>query len=113
VVSLVERTRTRKEDLDLPKGRLKLSVYLPIGSKNGDYDFGVEHELSDNLTIAADYSYIHGLHLLRPRNINQGNFDLITSYARAMSVCPRLPVVSANGCANPIYQGAGGDLAGL
>jgi hypothetical protein len=75
--------------------------------------FGVEHELSGNLSIAADYSYIHGLHLLRPRNINQGNFDLIMSYARAMSVCSALPGVSTNGCTNPIYQGAGGELAGL
>jgi hypothetical protein len=101
---------------------LTLSPILPqtipvAGNFEYDYTqqvtFGMEHELSGNLSIAADYSYVHGLHLLRPRNINQGNFDLITSYARAMSVCPGLPGVSANGCANPIHEGAGGKLAGL
>jgi hypothetical protein len=101
---------------------LALSPILPqtipvAGNFEYDYTqqvtFGIEHELASNLSIAADYSYVRGLHLLRPRNINQGNFDLITSYARAMTVCPGLPAVSMNGCANPIYQGAGGQLAGL
>lgn len=101
---------------------LSLSPLLPqtvpvAGNFQYDYTqqvtFGAEHELGTNLSIAADYSYVHGLHLLRPRNINQGNFDLITNYARASSVCPVLPGVSLNGCASPIYQGAGGSLAGL
>jgi hypothetical protein len=101
---------------------LSISPILPqtipvVGNFEYDYTqqvtFGMEHELSGNLSIAADYSYVHGLHLLRPRNINQGNFDFIMSYARAMSVCPSLPGVSTNGCTNPIYQGAGGELAGL
>ena len=101
---------------------LSLSPLLPqtvpvAGNFQYDYTqqitFGTEHQLGTNLSLAADYSYIHGLHLLRPRNINQGNFDLITSYARALTVCPSLPGVSLNGCANPIYQGAGGNLAGL
>ena len=30
-----------------------------------------------------------------------------------MSICPNLPGISANGCANSIYRGAGGELAGL
>jgi hypothetical protein len=95
---------------------LALSPILPQTipvSGNFEYDYTQQVTLSDNLSIAADYSYIHSLHLLRPRNINQGNFDLITSYARAMSICPGLPGVSTNGCANPIYKGAGGELAGL
>jgi hypothetical protein len=69
--------------------------------------------LGADLSIGAEYSNLHGLHLLRPRNINQGDFDLIASYARALNVCPNLAGVAANGCANPIYQGAGGKLAGL
>ena len=28
----------QEQDLDLPKGRLKLSIYLPIGSEEGDYE---------------------------------------------------------------------------
>ncbi|HVN82196.1 MAG TPA: carboxypeptidase regulatory-like domain-containing protein [Terriglobia bacterium] len=91
---------------------------LPVAG-NFQYDYtqqvalGFEHELSNNLSISADYSYIHGMHLLRPRNINQGDFNLIASYAQAQAVCPGLPGVSRNGCSSPIYQGAGGQLAGL
>ena len=54
-----------------------------------------------------------GVHLVRPRNINQGNFGLISSYERARAVCPTLPGVTTNGCSHPLYQGAGGELAGV
>jgi hypothetical protein len=60
-----------------------------------------------------DYSYSHGTHLLRPRNINQGNQSLIFAYEQANAVCGKLPGVATAGCANPIYAGAGGPLAGL
>jgi hypothetical protein len=30
--------KRQSEDLDLPKGRLKLSIYLPIGSEEGNYE---------------------------------------------------------------------------
>ncbi|PYV93415.1 MAG: hypothetical protein DMG05_01595 [Acidobacteria bacterium] len=95
-----------------------LSQTLPV-ARNFVYDytqqgaFGVERQLANNVSVSLDYTYTHGSHLLRPRNINQGNFDLITAYARATIVCPQLPGVSANGCANPGYGGLGGNLAGL
>src|SRR5947208_9271543 len=95
-----------------------LSQTLPV-ARNFVYDytqqgtFGIERQLADNVSFSLDYTYAHGSHLLRPRNINQGNFDLITTYARATIVCPQLPGVSTNGCANPIYGGLGGSLAGL
>jgi hypothetical protein len=75
--------------------------------------FGLERQLLDSLSFSVDYTYAHGSHLLRPRNINQGNFELITTYARATLVCPELPGVSTNGCANSAYGGTGGGLAGL
>jgi len=74
---------------------------------------GLERELASDWTVSADYTFIRGAHLVRPRNINQGNFDLISSYERARAVCPTLPGVTASGCSNPLYQGAGGELAGL
>lgn len=74
---------------------------------------GLERELASDWTVSADYSFIRGAHLVRPRNINQGNFGLISSYERARAVCPTLPGVAANGCSNPLYQGVAGDLAGL
>ena len=72
---------------------LSLSPLLPqtvpvAGNFQYDYTqqitFGMEHQLGTNLSLAADYSYIHGLHLLRPRNINQGNFQ------PHYELCPRL-----------------------
>ncbi len=75
--------------------------------------FGFERELGRSWTVAADYSFIRGAHIVRPRNINQGSFSLIGSYERARAVCPALPGVSTNGCSNPIYQGVAGELAGL
>ncbi len=75
--------------------------------------FGFERELGKDWAIAAGYSFIRGAHIVRPRNINQGSFSLISSYERARAVCTALPGVSTNGCSNPIYQGAGGELAGI
>jgi len=75
--------------------------------------FGLERELAKDWTIAADYSFIRGSHIVRPRNINQGSFSLISSYERARAVCATLPGVATNGCANPLYQGVAGELAGL
>ena len=101
---------------------LALSPLLPQTfpvAKNFQYDYalqgtlGIEHEFAPNLMFAVDYNYAHGTHLLRPRNINQGNYDLIIAYERALAVCPDLPGVSVNGCQNPAYGGAGGPLAGL
>jgi hypothetical protein len=95
-----------------------LAQTLPV-AENLQYDsaqqatFGVERQLAPSLTLAVDYNYTHGAHLLRPRNINQGNYDLIVAYERALAVCPNLPGVSANGCVSPIYQGAGGPLSGV
>jgi len=74
---------------------------------------GLEHELGKDWAIAADYSFIRGAHIVRPRNINQGSFSFISSYERARAVCPTLPAVATNGCSNPLYQGIAGELAGL
>lgn len=68
--------------------------------------FGFERELGKDWAIAADYSFIRGAHIVRPRNINQGSFNLISSYERARTVCPALPGVAATGCSNPVYQAA-------
>ncbi len=95
-----------------------LAQTLPV-AKNLQYDsalqatFGVERQLAPSLTLAVDYNYAHGAHLLRPRNINQGSYDLIVAYERALAVCPNLPGVSTNGCVSPIYGGAGGPLSGV
>ena len=37
-------------DLDLPKGRLKLSIYLPIGSNEGDYEVRISGRKNKVLT---------------------------------------------------------------
>ena len=95
-----------------------LSQTLPVAA-NLEYDYtqqgtlGVERQVGASLSLGADYTYTHGSHLLRPRNINQGDFDRIVAYARATAVCPNLPGVATNGCSNPAYGGAGGSLAGL
>ncbi|MEW5976429.1 MAG: carboxypeptidase regulatory-like domain-containing protein [Acidobacteriota bacterium] len=75
--------------------------------------FGIERELASDWSVSADYTYMHALHIERPRNINQGNFSLISTYERSNVVCPSLPDVAIHGCASLIYQGAGGPLAGL
>jgi len=64
--------------------------------------FGFERELGKDWAIAADYSFIRGAHIVRPRNINQGSFNLISSYERAH----RVPCFAWSGCSNPIYQAA-------
>ena len=95
-----------------------LAQTLPV-AKNFEYDyalqgtFGIERELAPSLTFAVDYAYTHGSHLLRPRNINQGNYGLIIAYEQALAVCPNLPGVVGNGCSSPIYGGTAGPLAGL
>ncbi len=95
-----------------------LSQTLPVaGDFQYDYTqqgtFGIERQFDEKVSFSADYTYTHGLHLLRPRNINQGDFSRIAAYARATAVCRNLPGVDTNGCANPAYAGAGGPLAGL
>jgi hypothetical protein len=95
-----------------------LTQTLPVAG-NLEYDytqqgtFGIERQLAEGVSLSADYTYAKGSHLLRPRNINQGDFPRIAAYGRATAVCPNLPGVAANGCSNPIYGGAGGSLAGL
>jgi outer membrane receptor protein involved in Fe transport len=95
-----------------------LSQTLPVAG-NLEYDytqqatFGIERQIGMSLSFGAGYTYTHGSHLLRPRNINQGDFERIVAYARATAVCQALPGVATNGCANPAYGGAGGSLAGL
>ncbi len=95
-----------------------LSQTLPVAG-NFEYDytqqgtFGIERQMGESVSLAVDYTYTHGSHLLRPHNINQGDFDRIVAYGRTTAVCPNLPGVAANGCANPAYGGAGGSLAGL
>jgi hypothetical protein len=105
-----------------PESVLTLSPILPqiipvAGNFKYDYaqhtTFGIERQLASQWSVSADYTFIKGSNLLRPRNINQANFDLITSYARATSVCPSLPGVAIKGCASPAFLGAGGPLAGL
>jgi hypothetical protein len=95
-----------------------LAQTLPV-AKKFQYDcalqgtLGFERELASNLSVAVDYAYTHGSHLLRPRNINQGNYGLIIAYEQALAVCPNLPGVSANQCSSPVYGGVAGPLAGL
>lgn len=95
-----------------------LPTTLPIArnfrySSSQQVTFGIERELSSDSTLSADYTYLHGLHIVRPRNINQGDFDLIAAYQRAVITCPSLPDVASSSCANAIYGGTGGPLAGL
>jgi hypothetical protein len=67
-----------------------LSQTLPV-SGNFEYDyaqqgtFGIERQLTKATSLAVDYTYIHGTHLLRPRNINQGNFNLMMAYRQALA----------------------------
>jgi len=95
-----------------------LSQTLPVAG-NFKYDYaqqgtlGIEHELSPDISVSADYTFTRGLHLLRPRNINQGNFALIAAYAQASIACPQLLGANGQGCSNPAYGGLGGPLAGL
>jgi hypothetical protein len=95
-----------------------LSQTLPVAA-NLEYDytqqgtFGIERQIGTSVLLGADYTYTHGSHLLRPRDINQGDFDHIANYARATAVCPNLPNVATSGCSNPAYGGVGGSLAGL
>lgn len=76
-----------------------LTQTLPVAS-NFEYDYtqqgtlGIERQLAETFSLALDYTYIHGSHLLRPRNINQGDFHLISAYRQALA-------------------GRGGPLAGL
>ncbi len=62
-----------------------LTQTLPVAS-NFEYDYtqqatlGVERQLNRDFSLAVDYTFAHGSHLLRPRNINQGSFALINAY---------------------------------
>ena len=101
---------------------LTLSPILPTTSpmerrfkytRSQQATLGFEREISDNWALSADYTFLRGLHIPRPRNVNQGNFDLIAAYERSNRICTSLPGVGAIGCAHPRYGGIGGPLAGL
>jgi len=105
-----------------PDTALTLSPILPTTlpmerrfkyTRSQQATLGLEREISDNWALSADYTFLRGLHIPRPRNVNQGNFDLIAAYERSNRICASLPGVGAIGCAHPGYGGIGGPLAGL
>ena len=105
-----------------PDTALTLSPILPTTlpierrfkyTRSQQATLGFDREISDNWALSADYTFLRGFHIPRPRNVNQGNFDLIAAYERANRICASLPDVGAIGCAHPGYGGIGGPLAGL
>lgn len=58
-------------------------------------NFAIEHSFANDYKISASYSYTHGLHLNRPRNINVANAVLLTNNFRnalAAGMNPSSPV---------------------
>ena len=51
-------------DLDLPKGRLKLSIYLPIGSEEGDYEVRISGQHNQVLTAKGKATMQNHLNVL-------------------------------------------------
>ncbi|MHB8734327.1 MAG: TonB-dependent receptor [Terriglobales bacterium] len=81
---------------------------LPI-SKAFKFDYseqagvGWERQLTPETSFGLQYSYTHGVHLLRPHNINQGNALLLSLYAQALAgTGPLAPLVKALGAAAPL-----------
>jgi len=70
VLDLRKRGVTRGEndkqegDLDLPKGRLKLSIYLPIGSEEGDYEVRISGQHNQVLTAKGKAAMQNHLNVL-------------------------------------------------
>ena len=81
---------------------------LPI-SKAFKFDYseqgglGWERQLTPATSFGLQYNYTHGVHLLRPHNINQGNALLLGLYAQALAgTGPLAPLVKALGKAAPL-----------
>jgi hypothetical protein len=65
--------------MTLPVARNFVNGYSEQGS------LAVEHEFKHNYTVSVSYTWIHGVHLNRARNINQSNAVLLTqNYATAI-----------------------------
>jgi hypothetical protein len=67
-------------DLDLPKGRLKLSVYLPIGSEEGDYELRISGQQNQILTAKSKAAMQNHLNVLTveidTRGFEAGKYSL-------------------------------------
>lgn len=81
---------------------------LPV-SANFKFDyaeqggFGYERQLSAATSLDLQWNVTHGVHLLRPRNINQGNPALLQAYLAALAgQGPLLPLVQTLGAAAPL-----------
>lgn len=65
--------------------------------------FGYERQLGGSTTLSLQWTAIHGVHLLRPRNINPGNSALLQAYLAALAgQGPLLPLVQQLGAAAPL-----------
>ena len=53
-------TNNQDGDLDLPKGRLKLSIYLPIGSEEGNYEVRILGRQNQVLMTAKGKAQMQG-----------------------------------------------------
>ncbi len=85
----------------LPVAGNFVNTYAEQGS------LGVERQLARNYKISVTYTYIHGLHLYRSRNINQTDPVLLTqNYAKAIEagldpsspLSVAIPLASPNSC---------------
>jgi hypothetical protein len=80
VLDLRKRGVTRGEsskqegDLELPKGRLRLSIYLPIGSEVGNYEVGIFGAQARSLTARGKADMRDHLNVLTV-NIDTANFQ--------------------------------------
>ncbi|HLY61314.1 MAG TPA: TonB-dependent receptor [Terriglobia bacterium] len=77
-------------------------------------NFAIEHSFANDYKISASYSYTHGLHLNRPRNINVANPVILTTNFRnalASGLNPSTPLgvgVPANAAPNTCVASPGG-----
>ena len=53
-------TNNQDRDLDLPKGRLKLTIYLPIGSEEGNYEVRILGRQNQVLMTAKGKAEMQG-----------------------------------------------------
>ncbi|MCS6884097.1 MAG: carboxypeptidase regulatory-like domain-containing protein [Acidobacteriota bacterium] len=81
---------------------LRISPVLPQTlhiARSFEYDYtsqanlAIERQLASNLGIGVTYSFIKGSKLLRPRNINQANSQLVIAYRRALAGDTTSPLI--------------------
>ncbi|HVB33223.1 MAG TPA: TonB-dependent receptor [Patescibacteria group bacterium] len=105
----------------LPVANNFVSMYSEQGT------LALEHEFPSNLKVKVSYSFVRGLHLYRPRNINQANAVLLTqNFANALAaglpasspLTVQVPLTTGGGCTSTsgttsyqVSANASGDLA--